>query len=72
MAKQDVVLTAGLDVTQFNKGLQSYIQGLNRMESSTEKTAGSINALGNSASTGIGVAMGVAAVQGITAATRAI
>ena len=72
MAKADVVLTAGLDVTEFNKGLNAYIKGLNRMQSETAKAATEVSSLGNAASTGIGVAMGVAAVQGITTFTRAM
>jgi len=72
MAREDIVLTAGLDVKEFNRGIQSFVNGLNQMEKQSQQVSSSINRLGDSASTGLGVAMGVAAVNAIQSATGAM
>ena len=65
MPKQDVVLSAGLDVKEFNRGLNSFINGLNQMEKQSQQASSSINQLGSSASTGIGVDLGVVVISSI-------
>jgi len=65
MAKQDVVLTTGLDVKEFNKGLNIYISGLTQMEGATDKASKNVSKFSDTVSTGIGVALGVAAVNSI-------
>ncbi len=72
MAKQDVVLTAGLDVKEFNKGVNSFVNGINQMVSESAKASRSMDRLGQSASTGIGVAIGVAAASSIRSFTNSV
>lgn len=63
MANNTIGLQAVIDVTQFNQGLQLYVQGMLKMTQATQTAATQINSLGSATSAGLGAALGTAAIN---------